>query len=150
MTLQKVVIVGLVAVASIQICSAQSKFPLRPGEWEAKMSASNDPGPPMTTLFCLNDALWVKALTQSPICTIRQLSVTAGGASYTIDCETKTFQMKGNVNLVFDGMEHMTGSGKIDLSMSGKTSSSSSAVDYRWKNATCSANDANLKPERKQ
>ena len=149
MTLLKGVTVGVLALAAIQICSAQSRFPLRPGEWEAKLSAPGDPGPPVTTLFCLNDALWVKALTQNPICTIRQLSVTAGGASYTMDCETKAFQMKGNVNLVFDGMEHMTANGKIDISMSGKTSSSSTEADYRWKSAACSANDANLKPQRK-
>lgn len=149
MTLLRSVTVGVLALPAIQICSAQSRFPLRPGEWEAKMSAPGNPGPPMTTLFCLNDALWTKALTQSPICTIRQLSVTAGGASYKMDCDSKAFQLKGNVNLLFDGMEHMTGNGKIDMSMSGKTSTSSTETDYRWKSATCSANDANLRPQRK-
>ncbi|MFZ0395036.1 MAG: DUF3617 family protein [Terracidiphilus sp.] len=149
MTLLKGVTAGLLALAAIQICSAQSRFPLRHGEWEAKVSASGNPSPPLTMLLCLNDALWEKALTQDPICTIRQLSVTARGASYTMDCETSAFQMKGNVNMVFDGMEHMTANGKVDVSMSGKTSSSLTEADYRWKSATCSANDANMKQQTK-
>ncbi len=141
--------VSAIALAAVQTVSAQNKFPLRPGEWEAKMSVPGDQGPPVTTLFCLNDALWEKALTQNPICTIRQLSITAGGAHYTMDCETTAFQMKANVDLVFDGMEHMTANGKVDITMSGKTSTSSTQVDYRWKGSACSANDANLRSQRK-
>ena len=102
------------------------------------------PGATCDNAFLPQRCIVGKSTHADPICTIRQLSVTAGGASYTMDCETKAFQMKGNVNLVFDGMEHMTANGKIDISMSGKTSSSSTEADYRWKSAACSANDANL------
>ncbi|MGB7266397.1 MAG: hypothetical protein WBC92_12850, partial [Terracidiphilus sp.] len=69
----------------------------------------------------------------------------SGGGSYTIDCASKVFQMKGKVNLIFDGLEHMTAKGQIDLTMNGKTASSTTVAEYHWKGATCSPNDANLK-----
>jgi hypothetical protein len=45
-------------------------------------------------------------------------------------------------------MEHMIAKGHIDITMNGKTTSSSSVADYRWKGATCSPNDANLKAKK--
>jgi len=148
MTFLKILTSSVLTLAAIQTCSAQKGFPLRSGEWEAKLSVPGDQSPPVTMLYCLNDALWEKALTQDPDCAIRQLSITGGGASYAMDCETKTYQMKGNVNLIFDGMEHMTGNGKVEITMGGKTSSSGTLVDYRWKGATCSSHDVNLRPKK--
>ncbi len=126
-------------------CMAQEKFPLRSGEWEAKMSDDSMPNSAMTMKYCLNDELWTRALTRNPSCKIDQLSVTSGGATYTMDCPTKSFQMKGKVELSFDGMEHMTGKGLMDMTINGKTTSSVSHVDYRWKGATCSPDDVNLR-----
>jgi hypothetical protein len=99
-------------------------------------------------LYCLNDTLWQKALTQDPLCSVQQLAITSGGGSYSLDCESKSFQMKGKVNMVFDGLEHMTAKGQIDITMGGKTTSSTSVAEYHWKGATCSPNDANLKPKK--
>jgi len=144
----KYVAFGVTALAAIQVCSAQNKFPLRSGEWEAKMSVPGSPSSSMSMLYCLNDALWEKALTQDPQCSIQHLAITSSGGSYAIDCEMKVFQMKGKVDMTFDGMEHMIAKGQIDITMNGKTTSSASVADYRWKGATCSPNDANLKAKK--
>ena len=135
---------GLMLLAS-GMCTAQQRFPLRAGEWEAKMSADNTPASSITMKYCLNDDLWAKAMSQNPSCTVQQLQVTPSGASYTLDCPAKAFQMKGKVEMTFDGMEHMTAKGAFDITVSGKTTSSVSHVDYRWKAAACSPDDANLK-----
>jgi len=148
MTLLKYVTLGALAVVAIQVCSAQSKFPLRSGEWEADMSVPGSPGSSVTMLYCLNDALWQKALTQDPLCSVQQLAITSSGGSYSLDCESKSFQMKGKVEMVFDGLEHMTANGKVDITMGGKTTSSTSVAEYHWKGATCSPDDANLKPKK--
>jgi Protein of unknown function (DUF3617) len=148
MTFLKYVALGVMAVVAIQVCSAQSKFPLRSGEWQADLSVPGSPGSSMTMLYCLNDALWQKALTQDPLCSVQQLAITSSGGSYSLDCESKSFQMKGKVNMVFDGLEHMTAKGQIDITMSGKTTSSTSVAEYHWKGAACSPDDANLKPKK--
>lgn len=148
MTFLKFVTLGVIAVVAIQVCSAQSKFPLRSGEWQAEMSVPGTPGSSVTMLYCLNDALWQKAFTQDPLCSIQQLTVTSSGGSYSLVCEMKSFQMKGKVNLVFDGLEHMTAKSQVDITMAGKTTSSASVAEYRWKGATCSPNDANLKQKK--
>jgi hypothetical protein len=148
MTFLKFVTFGVMAVVAIQVCSAQSKFPLRSGEWEADLSVPGSPSSSVTMLYCLNDTLWQKALTQDPLCSVQQLAITSGGGSYSLDCESKSFQMKGKVNMVFDGLEHMTAKGQIDITMGGKTTSSTSVAEYHWKGATCSPNDANLKPKK--
>ena len=148
MTFLKYVTLGVMAVVAIQVCSAQSKFPLRSGEWEAKMSVPGSPDSSMTMLYCLNDALWQKALTQDPLCSIQQLAITSSGGSYSLDCESKSFQMKGKVNMVFDGLEHMTAKGQVDITMGGKTTSSTTVAEYHWKGASCSPDDANLKPKK--
>ena len=126
-------------------CTAQQKFPLRSGEWEAKMSAENMPDSSMTMKYCLNDELWTKSLTQNPSCKINQLNITSSGATYTMDCPMKSVQMTGKVAMTFDGMEHMTAKGLIDTTVNGKTTSSVTHVDYRWKAAACSPDDANLR-----
>jgi hypothetical protein len=148
MTYLKYVTLGVMAVVAIQVCSAQSKFPLRSGEWQAEMSVPGTPGSSVTMLYCLNDALWQKALTQDPLCSIQQLAITSSGGSYSLVCEMKSFQMKGKVDLVFDGLEHMTAKSQVDITMAGKTTSSASVAEYRWKGTTCSPNDANLKAKK--
>ena len=127
-------------------CYAQHKFPLRPGEW---VMTSPDMGS-TTFLYCLNDEMWEKALTQSPVCTVQQLAVTASGASYYMNCPTKSFQMKGPVTLTFDGPQHMTGKAVLDVTVSGKTTTSTSLTDYHWKDATCSPDDMNMHPRKTQ
>ena len=148
MTFLKYVTLGVMAVVAIQVCSAQSKFPLRSGEWEAAMSVPGSPGSSVTMLYCLIDALWQKALTQDPMCSVQQLAITSSGGSYSLVCEMKSFQMKGKVDMVFDGLEHMTAKSQVDITMAGKTTSSASVAEYRWKGATCSPNDANLKTKK--
>jgi hypothetical protein len=132
---------SMIALFAAASCSAQHKFPLRPGEW---VMTSPDAGS-TTFLFCLNDEMWEKALTQNPICTIQQLTLTANGASYSMNCPAKTFQMKGPVTLTFDGPEHMTGKAVLDMTINGKTSTTTSLSDYHWKSATCSPNDMNMR-----
>jgi Protein of unknown function (DUF3617) len=137
---------GLILVAAVQMASAQTKFPERAGEWEVKTSSSLSPTANTTSLFCLNDETWQKGLTQNRTCSIHDVSVTSRGASYSMDCAGKTYQMKGSTELTFDGPEHMTAKTLIEMSMNGKSSNSTSTGDYRWKGATCSPDDANMKP----
>ena len=148
MTFLKYVTLGVMAVVAIQVCSAQSKFPLRSGEWQAEMSVPGTPNSSVTMLYCLNDALWQKALTQDPLCSIQQLAITSSGGSYSLVCDMKSFQMKGKVDMFFDGLEHMTAKSQVDITMAGKTTSSASVAEYHWKGATCSPNDANLKAKK--
>jgi hypothetical protein len=60
----------------------------------------------------------------------------------------KVYKMNGKVEMTFDGMEHMIARGSIDVTMNGTTTHSTSMTDYRWKNATCSPNDMNLRVKR--
>jgi hypothetical protein len=140
MTILKWIAVSTIAFSAAASCSAQHKFPLRPGEWTL---TSPDPGS-SPLLFCLNDQKWEEALTQNPVCTIQQLTVTASGASYYLNCLGKSFQMKGRVDLTFDGMQHMTGKAVIDMTIHEKTSTTTTLEDYRWKSASCSSSDLNM------
>lgn len=133
---------------AISFCSAQQKFPLRPGEWEATVPAINSQDTATVLPYCLNNETWLKAFTQMPSCTIQNFNMTSKGASYTLDCDMKMYRMNGKVELSFDGMEHMTGKGSIDMTMNGTTTHSTSITDYRWKGATCSPNDLNLRVRR--
>jgi hypothetical protein len=100
----------------------------------------------MVIPYCLNDELWTKALTQNPACSIQRLSVTSTGARYFIDCPMKGFQMKGPVDIKFDGTTHMVGKGSFDMVINGKASHMDSQTDYRWKGPTCNPDkDLNLK-----
>ncbi len=126
-------------------CSAQQRFPLRPGEWVATMSVVNAQDTTTELPYCLNDETWQKAFNQMPSCTIQNFNVTSTSASYTLDCDMKIYRMSGNVVMTFDGMEHMTGKGAIDMTMNGNTTHSISITDFRWKSPTCSPNDMNLR-----
>jgi hypothetical protein len=138
----------LTVFMAASFCSAQQKFPLRPGEWEATLPAANAQDTPTVLLYCLNDELWLKAFTQMPSCAIQNFTMTSTGASYTLDCDMKMYRMNGRVQLNFDGMAHMTANGSLDMIMNGKTTHSTSLTDYRWKRVTCSPNDMNLRPKR--
>jgi hypothetical protein len=89
--------------------------------------------------------MWTKGLSENPGCTVQNLSVTATGASYNVDCPLRTFQMKGTVDFFFDGMTHMAGKGSLDLNFNGKTTHSNTQSDYHWKQSACSPDDINLR-----
>jgi hypothetical protein len=133
------------ALMATAVCSAQQKFPLRSGEWEATAPAVSPGDTPTKMLYCLNDELWQKALTENPSCSIQQFNVTSSGASYFMDCKTSSFQMKGKVVMTFDGMLHIIAKAALDATVNGTATHTASTVDYRWKGATCSPNDMNLK-----
>lgn len=136
---------GFVLMATA-VSSAQQKFPLRSGEWETTTPSGMADQAPTVLVYCLNDELWTKSLTQDPACSIQQLRVSSSGASYIMDCQMKVFQMKGTVTMTFDGMQHMTSKGSIDLTLNGKTTHSVTQTDYRWKGPTCNpSTDMNLK-----
>jgi hypothetical protein len=146
MTLLKVDTIGVILLAATAVASAQTKFPMHAGEWETTTPSTLPNQPPMVLPYCLNDELWTKALTQNPACSIQRLSVTSTGASYFIDCPMKGFQMKGPVDIKFDGMTHMVGKGSFDMVIDGKASHMDSQTDYRWKGPTCNPDkDVNLK-----
>ena len=129
-------------------CSAQQKFPLRSGEWEATVPAINAQDTATVLPYCLNDETWQKSFNQMPSCTIQNFTMTSNGYSYTLVCDMKLYRMNGKVVVTFDGMEHMTGKGMIDMTMNGTTTHTTSITDYRWKGATCSPNDLNLRVRR--
>jgi hypothetical protein len=142
MRISRWAVLPVIAVTAGVACSAQQKFPLRPGEWVLTTPAM----PNDSMLFCLNDEMWQKALTQNPVCTIQQLSVTPGSISYFMNCPAKSFQMKGKVTLTFDGMEHMTGKALFDTTVNGKTTTAAPySTDYRWKGSQCSPADVNMR-----
>jgi hypothetical protein len=147
LTSTKSIAVFLLVILAAISCAAQQKFPLRPGEWS---SATPDPmhpgGPPMTLLFCMNDATWAKALNGSHNCAMQELHITSGGGSYSLACSSTSFQMKGNFKIAFDGMTHMVTSGSMDMTYNGKTNHTDSKSDFRWKGPTCNPSvDMNLK-----
>ena len=53
MTFLKYVTLGVMALVAIQVCSAQSKFPLRSGEWQAEMSVPGSPSSSVTHVVLL-------------------------------------------------------------------------------------------------
>jgi hypothetical protein len=126
------------------VCCAQQKFPLHAGEWEISTSFTGSTKP-IVLRVCLNDELWTKALTQTNTCSVQNLSVSAKGLSYEMDCPSKTFDMKGKVDLTFEGKDHMSGRAAVDTTMNGSTSSSITVVDYRWKSTNCGPDDVNMK-----
>ena len=95
------------------------------------------------TSRCLNDRTWLD--TSSGTCAIDRLSVTAEGARYSVACAAKNLRAKGAVELRFDGMEHMTGKGSLEMTMNGISSNTQYAGDYRWKADICESGDVNLK-----
>jgi hypothetical protein len=146
MKLFKCAVLGALSLAAIQVCSAQHKFPLSAGEWEATLSSSAVTGDPTVLRYCLNDELWTKAMTQNPSCTVSLLSVTPIGASYSLDCQAKSYTMTAKITMAFDGMNHMTSKGTIEMTMGGKTTPSTTQTDWRWKGPTCNPTaDINLR-----
>jgi hypothetical protein len=147
MTLLKSAALGAIVLMTTAVVSAQQHFPLRSGEWAASVPDPSGPNKaPFVMLYCLNDELWTKALTQNPSCSISQFNVAFGGGSYYLTCTMKTVQMKGNVKLTFDGMTHMVANASLDTTAGGKTTHTDSTSDYRWKGPTCNPNtDMNLK-----
>src|SRR5271157_3220747 len=140
MTFLKWAALGVIVLMALAVSPAQQKFPLMPGEWEATTPSASPSDKPLVLLYCLNDELWTKALTQNPACSIQQLKVSLTGASYYLDCQMKTFEMKGTVTLIFDGMRHMVANGSVDVILNGKTATAVSQTDYRWKGPTCNPN----------
>jgi hypothetical protein len=147
MTFLKWTTLGLCALMATAVASAQQHFPLRSGEWITTTPDTTHPGGPPTTIpYCLNDEMWTKALNGNPTCSLQQLSITPLGGSYSLTCSGKSFQMKGNFKITFDGMTHMISRGSVDMTMMGKTSHTDTTTDYRWKGSTCDPNaDMNLK-----
>ena len=144
MTLLKLAALGAFALISTT-ASAQQKFPLRSGEWEATIPDPTGPNKaPIVMLYCLNDELWTKALS-NPSCQLQQFNLTSSGASYNLDCTMRSIQMKGSVKVSFDGMTHLISTGSFDTIANGKTTHMDSKADYRWKGPTCNPSaDMNL------
>ena len=141
------VTLAVMLVALTAVSSAQTKFPLRSGEWDATSSdMSPVTGKPLTMLFCMNDETWAKALNGNPTCSFQQFNLTSSGATYSLSCPGKSFQMTGSFKVVFDGMTHMTSTGSMDITMNGKPMHKDSTVYFHWKGPTCDPNaDLNLK-----
>jgi len=137
----------LIVFLATALCSAQQHFPLTPGEWTGTTSDPVRPGgQPMTMLFCMNDELWMKALTHNPTCTFSNVSLSASGGSYSLDCSSKSMQMKGAIKMTFDGMTHMISYGSLDMTLNGNNIHKDSTVDFRWKGPACNpAVDMNLR-----
>jgi hypothetical protein len=134
---------GLVLLTGA-VCTGQQGFPLKQGDWEGSTSM---PGmtAPMVMHFCMTDAEWIRGLTQNPSCKINEFNVSSKGASYAMDCDMKSAKMKGTVELKFDGMEHMTGTASMTMTMNGKSTPASTVTEYRWKSSQCNADDINLR-----
>ena len=126
------------------ICHGQG-FPMRSGVWDATVSASNANIAPMKIQYCLNDATWAKALSMNKACKMDRLSVGVGGLHYYLRCKTVDREMKGPVQLSFDGKEHMTQKASMELTTQGHSINAISTVDYRWKSATCTGKESNMK-----
>jgi hypothetical protein len=146
MTFSKLAFLALIMLAAAAASSAQQKFPMQPGEWEATTSIPGPNGKPAVLLYCLNDDTWDKALIHNPACTTQNLVLNGGGATYVMDCQHGTIETKGRVTITFDGRKHMVTKDSIDTITNGQTSNKAYSVDYRWKGPTCDPNaDMNLK-----
>jgi hypothetical protein len=124
--------------------SAQDKFPSRTGEWTLTAPDPTDASQPFVMNLCMNDQTWAKTLSGNPTCTISKLTRTTSGLTYSIACNAKTVQINGTGTWTFDGAEHIISKSVFTITANGKTNTTSSAADYRWKAATCNPNDANL------
>jgi len=141
----KLILVSAMLLCGSAVCGGQQnqqqKFPLRQGEWEISIPLG---GSPVVLQVCLNDELWTKALTQNPSCSIQDLTVTASAVTYSVDCPSPTVEMKGKVQMTFDGKEHMVAKSNVQISRGGQVSTTTQTIDYRWKAAACNPNDLNL------
>lgn len=130
----KCAFLGAVVLLATTVSSAQHKFPLTPGEWTVTTPNTAQGQPPVVLTYCLNDATWAKTLERNHSCTITNYSGSYTGISYNMSCNMHSFQMKGRVSLVFDGMTHMVGQGSFTMdSFKGGVTNSNIQTDYRWK-----------------
>ena len=137
--------IGVLGSVAVAVTAAPQGFPLRPGDWEVTTTSTG--GRPIAQHFCYTNETWAKGLTQNPLCTIQQLTVTAAGMHYNLACTMKTAEIKGPVDVTFDGMEHMTGKASMATTVGGKTTTSQTVTDSRWKAMACTAADVNMKPK---
>lgn len=146
MTFPKWTRVGVFALMTTAVATAQHHFPLRSGEWTSTIPDTTHPGgSPMTFLFCMNDETWTSAFNNAT-CSIQNANFTPGGMTYSMSCPGKSFQMTGHGSVTFDGQTHMISKGAFDMTMSGKTTHIENTADFRWKGPTCDPNaDMNLK-----
>ena len=131
-----------VLLLSGAVCvQAQQNFPLKAGEWAA---ATTQPGAGggKTSLFCMNNQTWIHALNQNPSCTIGKLAMSPTGFSYSLQCTGKP-ATKGTVTTTYDGTTHMVSTSNLKTTLNGKTGTTTSTTDWRWKSSTCSAADVN-------
>ena len=114
------------------------------GEWKVSTKAEGS-ATPIDILLCLNDETWIQAFSRGSMCKIQDFSSTSKGIHYTMDCSAPTAKFKGPVDLVFDGLEQMAGTATLQVTAQGKTATSTSTIDYRWKAADCSSADVNMR-----
>lgn len=132
------------------IGSAQNKFPLRDGEWEATTQVPGSGN--MNQLFCFNDESWMKAMSSRKGCAMQDLTVTSKGAHFVVDCGSKT-KMRIPIDITFDGREHMVAKAHLSMDIQGKMTDFDTSTEYHFKNAACDATrDVNLmpRPQRRQ
>ena len=138
------IVLTAAALAIVAVSHAQEKFPLRSGEWARNLRLAGAPSG-RQLLYCMNDQLWTKALTQSPNCTIQTLSSTPAGITLSVDCRNPARQIKGKVNLTYDGQEHMSEKSSFQVTTNGAPSNVETQTDWTWKAAECSPTDVNLR-----
>ncbi|MGD0732106.1 MAG: DUF3617 family protein [Terracidiphilus sp.] len=150
MTFSRSAFLGLIVLGATGLAPAQQKFPLRPGEWVARITTAGAKTAPMVLRLCLNDESWLKTFARNPSCSVEQLTFSSKGATYSLDCPLNSFQMKGTVDVTFEGPQHMVARSSMDMTMGGSTAHSVSVLDYRYKGPTCSPDDVNLKSDQPQ
>ncbi len=121
------------AVLATTIAWTQQNFPFKPGLWESKTSNSKIHGS-YKQLLCLNDENWAKLMVQTGVGDLQHCSSHAtvtdtgvsgdGNCSYSFPTQyapmgdpqhplTDTFGDTISIEISFDGMTHMIGSGEI-------------------------------------
>jgi len=123
---------------------AQQRFHERSGEWEFT-SKFDTSGEPLVARYCLTDETWAKALAQHKSCNIHDLVVTSKGFHYKLECDSPAGKTEGDVDMTFDGPEHMTGKSTVTSTFHGKTTTMTMQSDDRWKGPVCTDADVNMK-----
>lgn len=137
----------LIATAVLILSAAgltQQHFQERSGEWEFT-SKFDTSGEPLVLRYCLTDETWAKALAQHEYCNIHDLVVTSRGFHYKLECDSRAGKTEGDVEMTFDGREHMTGKSTITSTFHGKTTTATIQSDDRWKGPVCTDADVNMK-----
>ena len=158
--------------------TVREKFPLKPGEWEASYKGSGPMARRIKEYFCLKDETWADLLTRVDDGCSTHLSTSGSGLVATEECKVvKGFNMQiaagtstittnqdettGRIEIIFDGMVHMTGNGSFDTD--GRTFRRDAAgikqighdgpfhsdilTDYRWKKDQCGKKDRTAPPK---